>query len=264
MAQTYPEKLLPGFIDSIVSDFRRSRNRMILLDYDGTLVPFTNEPRGASPSPGLLQALQTLTSDPSNKVVIISGRDKETLYEWLGHFDLDFACEHGGWIKEKDAPWISLLPDGSPWKKGVRDLFESFVALVPGAVIEEKNFSIVWHYRNAPDIEQNPSLIADVKAALAADLRRDDFEVFQNDMAIEAKASKINKGMAANRWIAKHRPDFIMAIGDDRTDEDIFRSIPGSAHTIKVRHGLSHARYSLPSHHEVLSLLHGLPGLESA
>lgn len=227
---------------------------MIFLDYDGTLVPFTNEPRGSAPGPALLNTLRNLTGNNANRVIIISGRDKETLFDWLGHFNIEFACEHGAWIKERDKPWISQVGNSGDWKRAVRHIFEVFVNRVPGAVIEEKDHSLVWHYRNVPESAGN-AFVDELLAELARVADLDQVEIFRNDMALEVKNSKVNKGIAANQWVKKYQPEFILAIGDDRTDEDTFKAIPETALTIKVRSGPSAARYFLPSHSDVLELL---------
>ncbi len=249
-----PEALTRHTLDQVLQRFRNAARRLILLDYDGTLVPFTNHPRGASPDAALLAVLGKLTEDPASRVVIVSGRDKETLYEWLGHFALDFACEHGAWLKEDRAEWFSPVAGGNQWKKPVRALFETFTGRVAGAVIEEKDYSLVWHYRNVPGAA-GARWAADLLDRLAPVVAHEPVEVFENDMALEVKNANANKGTAARRWLDQYRPDFVLAIGDDRTDEDTFRAVPAEAVTIKVRPGMSHARFSLPSHREVLDLL---------
>jgi trehalose 6-phosphate synthase/phosphatase len=145
----------------------------------------------------------------------------------------------------------------SNWKKQIRPLLELYVDRTPGSFIEEKDFSLVWHYRKA-----DPKLAAiragELKEALSYATNNLNLGILDGSKVIEVKGIGINKGRAALKWVLKGKWDFIMAIGDDRTDEDIFEVLPEQAYSIKVGMGLTKARYSVGYPYEVRQLLQEL------
>ncbi len=243
------------FIDKLISDYRSSSQRLLLLDYDGTLTPFFERPKDAKPEGRIINLLEGLTQDPNNEVVLISGRDKGTLEKWF-EVSAGFAAEHGAWIKERGGRWETIEQLRSEWKSGVRPFLEKYADKTPGSFIEEKDFSLAWHYRNVePELggKMAGELIESLKIPKGHAL-----QVLLGDKVVEIKNACVNKGRAALRWIRKKRWDFILAIGDDMTDEDVFDVLPKSAYSIKVGEGPSRAKFRADSPSEVLSLLEEL------
>lgn len=231
--------------------------RLIFLDYDGTLVPFHKQVNDAVPGNELLQLLAELIDDPHNKVVITSGRDYKTLDSWLGHLNLDMIAEHGAWYKEYGKVWRNRKDLNDEWKQDVFSALETYCRRTPGSFIEEKSYSLAWHYRKTEaglGQLRAHELMADMKHVIA-DLG---LQILQGDKVVEIKNISINKGKAAKRWLEKDDYDFVMAIGDDHTDEDTFKAMPKDAITIKVGSNISAATYYLQSHKEVLALLREL------
>ena len=141
--------LSPEMKKKLISDYSNSNERLIFLDYDGTLVPFKDAPELAQPDDELLKMLNDLTSENRNEVIIVSGRDKKTLEDWFGKLNLNLVAEHGAWIKEKGRSWKTLEPLENYWKDEIRPILDIYVDRTPGSFIEEKDFSLVWHYRKA-------------------------------------------------------------------------------------------------------------------
>ena len=244
--------LSKGKRDNLLSAYKEAKKRLILLDYDGTLMGFQNDPKKVVPDQGLLDILEKLNSTEGNKVVIISGRDRNTLDEWLGHLELDMAAEHGVWIKRRNE-WKT--PDVSNiWKKDVHHVLESLVERTPGSFIEEKEYSIAWHYRMIDKGlgEKRVREFRDVLLYLTANL---DLQVLEGNKVVEIKNAGINKGKATTYWLMKDNYDFMMAIGDDSTDEDTFKALPESAYTIKVGLDQTEARFNLLGVENVRELL---------
>ena len=252
-------KHLEGHLGMLLEHFKHSRRRLILLDYDGTLVPFTEDPLMAKPSPKLLTILSRLSEDPQSEIAIISGRNKETLERWLGEIPLHLVGEHGAWIKENGERWRLLKAIVNDWKPQILHLIKRYTNRLPGSMIEEKEFGITWHYRNA-DQEFALTLVKELMADLVDFTANIDIQVLQGHKVIEVKQAGINKGDAAFLWMARDDFDFVLAIGDDRTDEDMFSVLPPTAYSIRV--GLapspSLARFNLHSPNEVLELLERL------
>jgi trehalose 6-phosphate synthase/phosphatase len=244
--------LTPQARQQLIADYHHSRRRLLLLDYDGTLMPFFARPEGAQPTENLLALLTGLAADPNNSVVIISGRCRATLESWLGSIDLGLVAEHGAWLKEKE--WELLEPLAVEWKEEIRSILEMHMDRTPGSFIEEKECSLVWHYRKADAAlaSMRARELRDALLHLTANL---DLGVLEGSKVMEIKHIGVNKGRAAQRWLGKEQWDFILAIGDDVTDEDIFAVLPESAYALKVGLGPSKARFNIASQHEVRELL---------
>jgi len=235
--------------------FSRARKRLIFLDYDGTLVPFNGNPKMSKPDKELTEILTALTTNKKNKVVIISGRDRDTLWIWLGKFHLDFICEHGVWLKEFDQDWKTLVTLTDEWKKDINNLLELYVSRTPGSFVEEKDFSLVWHYRKV-ETGLGELRTRELMSHLKYKISGTNLQVHEGEKVVEIKSSRVNKGRAALKWLDKDDYDFIMAIGDDLTDEDTFKAMPPeNSYTIKVGGKTSAAMFSLRSYQEVRDLL---------
>lgn len=247
-------ELTEGKEKELVSNYRESKQRLILLDYDGTLVPFFKRPEDANPGEEILKLLETLATDPKNEVVLTSGRDRDTMEKWFGG-GIDYIAEHGAFIKEKGKEWEVLASPGEEWEKEIRPILEMHVNKTPGSFIEEKEFSIAWHYRNVnPELghKRAKELVDNLEIAIGSL----NLQVLkENTMVIEVQDASVNKGKAALRWTTKKEWDFILAIGDDRADEDTFSVLPETAYSVKVGPNPSQARFHLDSFPFVLWLL---------
>ena len=253
-----PEMLTPDVIRQLRHDFDQAEGqRLLLLDYDGTLVPFHPNPQQASPDPEVRLLLRALADLPRTKVVIISGRDKDTLHRWLGDLPLEFIAEHGVWLRPAGEDWQLFQQLRDDWKRDLRPVLELYVARTAGSFIEEKDFSLVWHYRRA-DADLGEVRARELLSHLTFMTANTDLQVLEGNKVLEIKNAGINKGAAAGRLLAQHHPDFILALGDDRTDEDTFRALPDTAYTVRVGHARSLARFNLASVTEVRQLLRGL------
>ncbi len=238
----------------IIEKYSSAEKRLIFLDYDGTLTGFKGNPQMAKPDKELYEILQKLIDQPQNRVVVVSGRDKTTLEEWLGHLSLEFIAEHGVWKKELDGKWKTITKITGQWKDEIRTVLEGYVNRTPGSFIEEKDYSIVWHYRKV-ETGLGEIRTRELTSHLNYLAGNKNLQVLEGHMVVEIKNSEINKGRAAALWVDKQKSPFIMAIGDDWTDEDTFVAMPEHAFTIKVGSSASAAKYSLPSPSEVRGLL---------
>ncbi len=249
--------LTPRTERKLLRRFQRSRQRLILLDYDGTLIPFSPRPEKAKPGDELIKLLKELTEDSRNKVILISGRDKNTLEKWFGNLNLELVAEHGAWIKETGQEWETIEDLNSNWKEELRPVFEQCVDRTPGSFVEEKEFSLVWHCRKVePRLgELRTRELVNVLGSLTANLN---LQVLEGSKVVEVKNAGINKGRAALQWISKKRWGFILAIGDDWTDEDLFKALPPKAWSIKVGISASAARFNIGSPNRVRRLLRAM------
>ncbi|MCI0481409.1 MAG: bifunctional alpha,alpha-trehalose-phosphate synthase (UDP-forming)/trehalose-phosphatase [Candidatus Dadabacteria bacterium] len=239
----------------LLSDYTRAEHRLFLLDYDGTLVPFADKPEDAAPSPAVRLVLEKLSSDTRNSVIVISGRDRETLEKWFSDASVGLVAEHGVWLKERGAEsWTMVEPLSNEWKKDLRPILEYYVNRTPGSFIEEKSYSLVWHYRKVePDLGQRRAReLVDETTQLTSNL---DLQILEGNKVIEIKNQGVNKGRAARHWIARRKWDFALAVGDDVTDEDMFLVLPPNGCSIKVGLRPSRAKYNMERSQDVLLLL---------
>lgn len=231
----------------IIEKYANSKKRLLILDYDGTLVPIVKQPELAIPEETLLQTLKTLAEDKKNTVVISSGRDKTFLEKWFGKINVDLAAEHGAFFKEKgvwnEVNQIQFLPENDE----IWDIMQHIVDKTPGSRIETKKTSLVWHYRNCD------KWLADLREkqlinALMRPCARLNLQIMRGSKIVEVKAIGYNKGTEALRLLGNDNYEFVMAMGDDITDDDMFHALPEDAITIKVGSVSNIARYNLPQH----------------
>jgi len=243
-----------GTEQSIIKRYYKTKKRIIFLDYDGTLVGFKSNISQANPDKELLTILDKLTEDPANDVVLISGRNHKNLSEWFGDKNIYLIAEHGAWYKQQNTSWHKIAGLSDSWKQDILPILETYVDRTPGSFIEEKTYSLVWHYRNAQkglgELRAN-ELMNNLKY-LASDKG---LQLLPGDKVLEVKNVEINKGKAALLLVEKNNYDFIIAFGDDYTDEDVFKSLPDSAVTIKVGSNVSAAKFYLRNPAEVRKLL---------
>ncbi len=239
----------------IVGAYQETSQRILFLDYDGTLSWFKKDPEDAKPDKQLYSILMELAADEKNTVVIISGRDKETLGRWFDDTcNIHFIAEHGVWLRKPGKSWKMLEQIDNEWKASVQPLLEYYVDQTPRSFIEKKNFSLVWHYRiSDPDLSlQRAWELKDELRTLTSNLN---LEIMDGDKVLEIKYAGINKGRAAIQKMGTNKYDFILAIGDDWTDEYTFDAMPEAAYTIKVGAKATKASYYIESVDLVRELL---------
>ncbi len=242
---------------SLKALYDKARHRLILLDYDGTLAPFHKEPKKALPSPELKLLLRRLAADPNNRVVISSGRDRHTLERWLGDLAIGLSAEHGAFYKE-GGKWYSKLRKAT-WDNELLDILQQTVRRTPHSELEIKDTAIVWHYRNV-DSWAAEMRVPQLVNALLPVCQRHNMQVMQGNKIVEVKPAGIGKGAEALRLLECGDYDFVLAMGDDTTDEDMFRALPSAAVTIKVGSNSSMAKYNIPGQQDVLAFLSRLQG----
>ena len=230
--------------------------RLLILDYDGTLAPLRKQPEQAVPETRLMEILEELCRTPGNTVAVCSGRDRATLDGWLGDLPVLLAAEHGAFYKE-DGVWHSVTQRFPEWTRELLDILERTTSQTPGSRIEQKQTALVWHYRNSD------AWLADLREkqlinALMPVCARMDLNIMRGNKVVEIKSSDQNKGTEVMRLVAKDRYDFILAAGDDVTDEDMFSVLPPDAITIRVGDFSQTARYSVGTQKEMLDFLGAL------
>ena len=252
--ELYVSKLSEFVKQELIRNYNRSKTRLLLLDYDGTLVGFKGRPAQAGPDDEILDLLRNLSGEKKNNIVIISGRDKKTLDEWLSDLNVSLVAEHGAWIKQQDSQWQCTQPHEAAWKDSIKPILELYSDRTPGSAVEEKDFALVWHYRRA-DPELAGIRVQELRDALMNLTENLDVGVFEGNKIIEIKNVGVNKGRAVEFWTGKRKWEFLLAAGDDYTDEEMFRALPNGAYSIKVGLSISNARFQVDTLNEIRLLL---------
>lgn len=238
----------------IIKKIKEAGKRLFFFDYDGTLMPFTKIPSHATPDKEVIQILLSLAADQKNTIVIISGRDIEMLDKWLGNMDLIIVAEHGAIIKYPGREWKALVEVNDEWKKNVFPLLKLFTKRCAGSFVEEKKYSLAWHYRNVQKqlgFFQSRELLQKLNPILATTA----LQAIDGNKVIEVRIDNINKGIVTKKIMNEIKPDLIMALGDDKTDEDMFKALEHDAITIKIGPGITTASYLISRQDEVVIFL---------
>jgi len=252
-AKVLPRKVRTDIIDRFASASRR----IVFLDYDGTLVPLVRRPQDAVPGQALLGLLARLGADIKTHVIVISGRDRNTLESWLGALPLDLIAEHGAWVREQGGGWTKSGEFDTAWKGTIQPILQLYADRLPGSFVEEKSHSLVWHYRLA-DPDQARMLENELTDHLTSFTANVNVQVLRGSKVVEVRHSGISKGIACRSVVSRVDADFILGVGDDWTDEDMFRALPPSAFTIRVGIASTHARFNLRDTREVNTLLEAM------
>jgi trehalose 6-phosphate synthase/phosphatase len=233
----------------------------LLLDYDGTLVPIARTPELAAPDQDVIALLAALAGRPGLHLDLVSGRDRTTLEAWFGALPLSLWAEHGFWHRPApDRPWRAAAEIGPAWIQRIKPIFEQFVDSTPGSQVEVKSASIAWHFRRAQR-DFGARQAHELRMLLGDVLSNQPFEVIEGKKVIEVRLRGVSKALVAERVRAEAPEDsFIMAVGDDRTDEDLFKALPLSAATVVVGDRPSCARFRAANHDEVRWILRSVAG----
>ncbi len=238
----------------MLENFRDAKNRLLFLDYDGTLVGFKNNPQDAKPDSELIELIDALNQNSNTNIVIVSGRDKETFQNWFNKKPYNLITDHGVWLKKKYKDWEMLENLKTEWMENILPVMEDFVDRTPGTFIETKKYSLAWHYRKAdPELAEKRAM--ELNTVLTSLTANNELTVLKGNKVMEIKSSSINKGRATSRWITKSKYDFIFAIGDDWTDEYMFEELPENSFTVKVGLKKTKAKYYINDPENVRKLL---------
>ncbi|KAK8594657.1 hypothetical protein V6N13_015577 [Hibiscus sabdariffa] len=220
-------------IDHIVSVYLRSKNRAILLDYDGTVMPQTSHNK--TPSAEVISIVSALSNDTKNTVFVVSGRGRESLSRWFSPCKkLGIAAEHGYFMRWSANDEWEVCGQNSEfgWKQIAEPVMKLYTESTDGSNIETKESALVWHHRDA-DPGFGSSQAKEMLDHLESVLANEPVAVKSGQYIVEVKPQGVSKGVVAEKIFTamaeRGKPaDFVLCIGDDRSDEEMFEII-GSA-----------------------------------
>jgi trehalose 6-phosphate synthase/phosphatase len=242
----------------LLNKFQEAKHILILLDYDGTVVEYAATPNRALPTHRLLNVLLKLCSNPRVQLIIVTGRAYQNIDKLIGSLPVDIIAEHGAMIKIK-GHWEKRINDDGSWKNKILPFFNMITSSCPNSFVEEKHYSIAWHYRNA-DKEAGYHHSMELIRILEHIAPSYNLEIFTGHCIVEIMSKETNKGIVTESILTGAPYDYILCAGDDRTDEYMFRSLENvkNADTIKVGAGETLAKYRLNNVEQTISFLEKL------
>jgi trehalose 6-phosphate synthase/phosphatase len=241
--------------DALAAQIARARPLELFLDYDGTLVPLARTPDLARPDPEIIRLLSRLAERPHTRVHVVSGRKWEDMQDFLGELPVALHAEHGLWMRPPHGEWRTVAKAEVPWKDEARAILQRFAVRTAGAIVEEKTVSLAFHYRRV-DPELAATKVRELRHALGHLVRVHQVDLLPGSKVLELRVRGVHKGLAVRSTLSEAPLGaVVVAIGDDRTDEDLFAAVPPEGITIHVGQADTGARYTLSSPAEVRELL---------
>jgi trehalose 6-phosphate synthase/phosphatase len=239
----------------LVSEYRQAAKRALFLDYDGVLSEFFSSPDGAKPTKEVLAILKRLSTDPNNDIYMISGRSRGDLAGWLSNTGIGLIAEHGAFLREPNKlQWQKTNAADTSWRSHLSPILETYAADTPYAFVEEKSTALVWHYRDSPSYQAQKNLVV-LKKELRPLLKQYGLIVHSGKKILEIKHKDTNKGAAVKKYLSQKSYDFILAAGDDYTDENMFKVVPDWAYSLRVGNGVTLARFRIKNVESMVRLL---------
>jgi trehalose 6-phosphate synthase/phosphatase len=250
-------------VETTVIRLRNAPTLGLLLDYDGTLVPLNDTPELAKPDPALIDLLRNLSTRTGTTVHIIAGRGRDTLEAWLGDLPVTLWAEHGLWRRDANTrEWQRTMTPNRDWMARVRPVLEAAMENTPGSLIENKRDSLAWHYRMS-DAVQGVEAAHALRARLEQMFPSHEVETIAASKVVEVRPHGLHKGLAMQALVAEHpASSLLVAIGDDRTDEDMFQYVPPTGIAIHVGTEPTRAGIRLGDVQDVRAVLGMLAGMD--
>ncbi len=237
---------------------------LLFLDYDGTLVELCKSPSDAVPTAELLSLLAHLCRRNATEVHIVSGRSRGFLEKHVGDASsrLWLHAEHGIFTRLPGSEaWKvqNSLQIPAPWMDRVQSIMQRFVRITDGSFVERKSASVCFHYRSTEPQLAEIRLRELARSLNALNPDHEGFELLYGSKVLEVRITGISKALPLLEAIG-HFPSNgeIVCLGDDKTDEDMFRALPSSAVTVHVGTGTTEARFRLPHVTAALALLRNI------
>lgn len=231
--------------------YAQANKRLILLDFDGTLAPIYHTPVTYDNHP-FHEVINFLSEDPMNDLIIVSGRMQTELDRIFKKRNVILAAEHGGFVKLNDQ-WAPLFETALQWDPGVLQLLAELTQFYRGSYTQVKNLSLVWNYSKIDSPIEELFIIEKIKKVLPEAM-----VIYEEVKSFEIRFLHNGKGVFARQWLDKRQGEyqFVLAVGDGATDEDLFKATGKDSITIKVGEGqVTSATFSLRDQADVLPFL---------
>jgi trehalose 6-phosphate phosphatase len=222
-------------ITEFLGKVEKSLGSALLLDYDGTLAPFSTNRDRALPYEGVVDTLRAIVGNGRTRLVVITGRDAREVGPLLGlkpppeiwgahglqRLWPDGSCE----VPDIPSEITSVLDDAERWL--------TYQGL--GQLAERKIGSVAIHWRTLNETEAS-ELRARILLGWSCLADQSSLQLLEFDGGVELHMTGIDKGTAVRTILAEIHPDVPIAyLGDDATDENAFAALAGHGLTVLVR-----------------------------
>jgi trehalose 6-phosphate synthase/phosphatase len=237
----------------VTSAYQAAKKRLLLFDYNGTLVPVPKDGRTKPPPPALLHLLDRLSRNKRNRVAIITDNSRPLIDRWFREHHVDLiACSDAAF--RRNGKWTDEPELATSWQEEARPILEKYVIRTPGSYIDEKRYALIWHFENAENE------LGEVRAReLIDDLRSftgmENLQVNELGSLIEIRNAESHKASMLRNYLDEEKYDFIFAVGDDQSNEAMFAVLPDDACTVRIGSTITSARYNLSDQTRLLSFL---------
>lgn len=254
LAMTHPSELA-----RMLERIRSAPRLLLLLGYDGTLVPTAGVPDLSRPDEALLELLRHLATRPGTEVHLVSGSSRDLVQERFDPSPVHLHAEYGFWSRASGSTeWTHGEMPSLEWRDLVYGTLENFRARTPGSLIEDKTVSLAWHYRMA-DPEFGSFQANELRTHLAQVLSNEPVEIVADDRVIALRPFGVNKTMIVEGTLRDLAPGtLVVAMGNDRTDEELFAALPEDAITIHVGSAPSRAQFRVADYASARKLLESI------
>ena len=245
----------------------KNQKIMIFCDFDGTLAPLSTLPHQVELAAETKELLERVYHHRNIEIVIVSGRDRDFLQKKFAHnkYLFPLAACHGAYYFTPDTgEWNDLMTaDSTPWRMKLNDILNVYTSRTPESYFEDKGHSTTWHYRNCPqDFGEYISnkLFVELKDSLASF----PVHITRGKKTIEISSLQANKGHFIHQWLKRqeYHPDVIIALGDDKTDEDMFDQLQNRTdlcpYCIKIGLEKTNAQYFIKDQTQVNAFFNNL------
>ena len=227
-------------VPAVSAKYHDAQRRLFILDYEGTLVSWgpVNQIIPVSPQ-RTVDILNELLLDQRNTIYVMSGRRPEELDRLFQRVqNLGLIAENGCFLKDSNSTeWEEMAVTSviKNWKRSVKGILTYYLERTPGAEVEERRCSLIFHYDGAEDYESASRLAADCTSHVNDACESMHVHAIQTESCIIVEPIDWTKSTAAqkvferlcghidNRSSDKPAVDYLMVVGDCREDEKVFK-----------------------------------------
>ncbi len=262
LEQRAAQRLTPAVeIEALTRRIGDADRLLLLVEYDGILVPWNGVPALAGADPQLLELLTQVARRPGTSVHVISGRSREFLGRWLGELPIGLHAEHGVWSKAPNEAWVRVYDGPVDWMERLRPVLQQFTASTPGARLEEKTASMAWHFRMA-DPEFGKRQAQELVVHLTETFSNVPVEVISGENVVEVRPHGVARAKVVARLVEEAgSAATVVAMASHRSGEDLFAALPHNGVAINVGRAQSQAEFRIADSSATRRLLEALVAL---
>ncbi|MBV53250.1 MAG: trehalose-phosphatase [Coxiellaceae bacterium] len=242
------------FYHELLSKIADYDSLAIFLDYDGTIVNFSDDPHQVYIPKNHYAILKSLVANPHRELVIVTGRDRDYISRALFDLPVTIFAEHGACVSySRDSEWKALINSDNQWSSICYALLENIVEKYEGVWIEKKPHSLCLHYRKSDFKAKDAHQLVQ---QLNQDPRLKQLTFIDAYLHIDCRLKSVSKFNAVQHFFRSHQFHCSLAIGDDITDIDMFDAVKGyGGYSIAVGDRIQSSDYHLRSVSDVMNFL---------